>query len=102
MKEQLHRELNVQMDMNKQYLAKIENLKGDVEKFKKYKKEVDEKNIIIQEHNSKFENYKRKIEDIIAQKEDKIVDLEEQMENKAKDYEIKLKQKDQLVEEQHR
>ena len=48
-----------------------------MEKFKKYKKEVDEKNIIIDEHSSKFENYKRKIEDVMTQKEDKIADLEE-------------------------
>lgn len=47
LKEKLHKELTLQLDINKEKDNKIDSLKADVEKYKKYKKELDEKNIII-------------------------------------------------------
>lgn len=45
MREKIYKELNLEIDTNKAHKLKIEELKGQIQTYKKYKKDADEKAI---------------------------------------------------------
>lgn len=45
MREKIYKELNLEIDTNKAHKLKIEELKGQIQTYKKYKKDADDKAI---------------------------------------------------------
>lgn len=87
--------MNQQIGINNDKTSKIQNLKSEIQKLKKYKKELDEKNIQMEEYAQNLENIKRRSKQLLEEKEKEMKMQNQFYDKKMKQFESAIGRKDQ-------